>query len=270
MSAHAVDTERVTLVIPCYNEAQRLNRAAFEQALTMMGWLDLCFVNDGSTDRTADVLAALRATYPQRIDVLTLTANRGKAEAVRQGLLHASTSSPLVGFWDADLASPIGECSALRDVLTTGSADWVFGIRLRSLGRLIVRRPLRHYLGRLFATVTSLALGIDSYDTQCGAKLFRATPLLRTVLAEPFRSRWIFDVEMLVRADALLRGAAGSHGAPPSISPVESLVHEHPLSRWEHQDGSKVRPTDFLRAMHDLRRVRADRVHWAGRPLSTD
>lgn len=270
MNGSSPSADRLTLVIPCYNEAKRLDRRAFEDAITTMGWLDLCFVNDGSTDDTAAVLSALQAAHPQRIQLLTLAQNSGKAEAVRQGLQHVAASSPIVGFWDADLATPIAECAALREVLNTGPADWVFGIRLRSLGRLIVRRPLRHYLGRLFATVASLSLGIESYDTQCGAKLFRVTPLLRAVLAEPFRSRWIFDVELLVRADTLLRVASGTDGDPTRVAPVESLVHEHPLSRWEHRAGSKVRPTDFVRALRDLLIVRADRARWRTRRISAE
>lgn len=267
--SHAMrENGRVTLVIPCYNEANRLDCSAFEHALMTMGWLDFCFVNDGSTDTTATVLGTLAASHPRRVRVVSLPVNAGKAEAVRQGLLHAAASGSIVGFWDADLATPITECAALRDVIMSGSADWVFGIRLRSLGRLIVRRPLRHYLGRLFATVASVSLGIESYDTQCGAKLFRVTPLLHEVLAEPFRSRWIFDVEMLVRADTLLRLASSTTEATAGLSPVEALVHEYPLSRWEHRPGSKVRPTDFVRALRELLMVRADRARWRTRRIS--
>lgn len=263
MSDQSLDTTRVTLVVPCFNEAARLDRSAFEEALTTTGWLDFCFVDDGSTDRTRAVLDAMHAAHPRRVQVLGLPRNAGKAEAVRQGLLFAATTSPIVGFWDADLATPLAECGTMRERLAdVQSVHWIFGIRLRSLGRLIVRQPSRHYLGRLFATVTSLTLGIESYDTQCGAKLFRVTPLLETVLSEPFRSRWIFDVEMLVRAERLLIGS----GAETALSPLEALVHEHPLSRWEHRAGSKVRAADFFRALRELFLVRADRLRWT-RPV---
>lgn len=255
MTDRALDTMRVTLVIPCFNEAARLDRAAFEQALVTTGWLDFCFVDDGSTDDTGALLAAMAAAHPRRVHVLTLTRNSGKAEAVRQGLQHAAASSPLVGFWDADLATPLSECAGLRDTfLQIPHADWIFGIRLRSLGRTIERRALRHYLGRVFATATTLTLDVHSYDTQCGAKLFRVTPLLLAVLSEPFRSRWIFDVEMLVRAHALLRTV--------HPDPLAQLVYEQPLARWTHQGGSKVRPTDFVRALRDLFRLRRDRRRW--------
>jgi dolichyl-phosphate beta-glucosyltransferase len=130
----------------------------------------------------------------------------------------------------------------------------VWGIRLRALGRDIRREAMRHYLGRLFATASSVLLGVDSYDTQCGAKLFRAGPLLATALVEPFRSRWIFDVELLTRADMLLR-----HEGHASL---EQVVYEQPLGVWQHRPGSKVKPLDFVRALRELWLVRAVRPHW--------
>jgi glycosyltransferase involved in cell wall biosynthesis len=249
-------TDRLTLVVPCYNEATRLDAAAFTAALATNPWLDLCFVNDGSTDHTAERLADLAAAAPARVQVLTLPENVGKAEAVRRGLQWGTTRSAYCGFWDADLAAPLTELPVLWAVFDREPAvAWVFGIRLRTLGRAIIRRPLRHYLGRVFATVTSLVLAINSYDTQCGAKLFRVTPLLRTALATPFLSRWIFDVELLLRADALLRASGGP--------PLDTMVSEQPLTIWRHQQGSKVRPADFLRAIMELWTVRRARQHWS-------
>ncbi|HEY0928689.1 MAG TPA: hypothetical protein VGE27_02115, partial [Gemmatimonas sp.] len=103
-------------------------------------------------------------------------------------------------------------------------------------------------------------LGIESYDTQCGAKLFRIGPLLCTSLSEPFRSRWIFDVELLTRAQSLLR-FEGEHT-------IERLVHEQPLGVWQHRAGSKVRGGDFLRALQELLIIRDARATWH-RPYTT-
>jgi dolichyl-phosphate beta-glucosyltransferase len=250
-----IASDRFRIVVPCYNEAARLDRDAFAAALDVMPWLDLCFVNDGSTDGTAAVLAELAAKHPTRVEVLSLQRNSGKAEAVRQGLNFVSTHAEYCGFWDADLAASLDELPALRRVLHGETAvQWVFGIRLRSLGRDITRGALRHYLGRVFATLASVALGLGTYDTQCGAKLFRVTPLLQTALSEPFVSRWIFDIELLSRADALLQHAHGQR--------VDEIVFEAPLRAWHHKAGSKVRAVDFLTALRDLRRVRANAPRW--------
>ena len=247
--------DRLMLVIPCYNEAMRLDCGALDAALRGMAWLDLCLVDDGSTDATADVLRSVERTWLGRVSVLTLPNNCGKAEAVRQGLLFASAQRNLCGFWDADFSAPLSEVAALRGTLeAAATVEWVWGIRLRSLGRRVERRASRHYLGRAFATVTSIMLGLPSYDTQCGAKLFRVSPLLLEILSEPFTSRWIFDVEMLARADALL-GHAGD-------TSVEEVVREQPLAVWQHRAGSKVRPMDFFWALRELVRVRRERGRW--------
>ncbi|MBC7843119.1 MAG: glycosyltransferase [Gemmatimonadaceae bacterium] len=245
----------LTLVVPCYNEARRLDSAAFHSALQQFAWLRLCFVNDGSTDASASLLEDLQSKAPTRIDVITLPRNGGKAEAVRAGLLHAAAISDYCGFWDADLSAPLTEIGALYAVFAAEPAvEWVFGIRLRSLGRHITRGALRHYIGRVFATLASGALGIGTYDTQCGAKLFRVTPLLRDVLSEAFLSPWVFDVEMLSRADALLRATSGAQ--------IDAVIFEQPLRRWHHRGGSKVRPIDLIRASVDLFRIRGAQSRW--------
>ena len=249
----------LTLVVPCYNEASRLDGAAFLDALASRPWLYLCFVNDGSTDDTARTLASLQQRSPDRIAVLTMPVNQGKAEAVRQGLLAACAKTPYCGFWDADLSAPLRELETMCEVFARQpTVQWVWAIRLRSLGRSVTRGALRHYVGRVFATVASSVVGVAVYDTQCGAKLFRVAPLLKLVIAEPFTSRWVFDVEMLSRATAIL------HDAPQGVGDV---IYEQPLHDWHHQHGSKVRPIDAIHAFGGLLRIRSERPRWFGRQL---
>jgi dolichyl-phosphate beta-glucosyltransferase len=254
---------RVALVVPCYNEAARLDRDAFRSALTAMPWLTLCFVDDGSTDATRAMLEEMQATDSTRIEVLALAVNGGKADAVRQGMQRVLESrlgerDTCCGFWDADLSAPLSELPALTQIFSREPGVlWVFAIRLRALGRNVTRGALRHYLGRIFATLTSLLLGVGVYDTQCGAKLFRVTPLLREVLSEPFVSRWVFDVELLSRADALLARDGGKR--------VADIVYEQPLREWHHRAGSKLGPMDFLRAAIDFLRIRRAQISWRNR-----
>src|SRR5512142_766052 len=75
---------KTSIVVPCYNEAQRLNCGAFESALGSDANLEFVFVNDGSKDATGDVLGQLRQRAGERAHVLELQQNSGKAEAVRQ------------------------------------------------------------------------------------------------------------------------------------------------------------------------------------------
>jgi hypothetical protein len=117
---------------------------------------------------------------------------------------------------------------------------------VRLLGRHIERSALRHYLGRVFATGASLTLGLPVYDTQCGAKLLRAGELARRLVAEPFLTRWVFDVELLARLSRLVRDEP---------VPIEQRVHEVPLLRWTDVPGSKVRPWDFMRSGLELARI---------------
>ena len=243
---------RSIVVVPCYNEATRLRVDAFTAFLEdpRNASINLLFVDDGSQDATQAVLSSLHACFPARIAILNQPINRGKAEAVRAGMLHAiaEPGCAVTGFWDADLATPLAQIRDLAAVLTLyPHLSMVFGSRVRLLGHDIHRQPLRHYLGRIFATAASTLLRLPIYDTQCGAKLFRATPELSVMLAEPFQSRWIFDVELLARFMVL-------HRANPKA--MQALIYEYPLPSWRDVAGSKVHPLDFFRAFGELLHIR--------------
>jgi glycosyltransferase involved in cell wall biosynthesis len=238
------------VVVPCYNEEARLRPHQFSQFLAKDNRVSFLFVNDGSRDGTLGVLKALRAEHPNRIEIVDKQMNGGKAEAVRGGMLHAIASGEFAytGFWDADLATPLDVIpELLAKLVERPKLDMVFGSRVRLLGHAIHRRALRHYLGRCFATAVSIVLELPIYDTQCGAKLFRITPLLQAILVSPFESRWIFDVEIIARFLAL-------HNQDASL--VFDAIYENPLPRWEDVAGSKVRPSDFFVAFYELLRVR--------------
>jgi len=240
----------LTLVVPCYREAGRLAPDRFLEFLEATEGTRLLFVDDGSPDDTPRVLRELAARRPDRIDVLTLPKNVGKGEAVRRGLLAAmERPTDLVGFWDADLSTPLALVEEFRALFAARpETAWVLGSRWRGLGRDIRRNALRHYLSRVFATVVSAVLRLPVYDTQCGAKIFRTDPLLTTVLADSFTSRWVFDVELLAR---LVREHRRGLGPDPA-----KATYELPLMRWHHDGRSHLRPGDFLVAMRDVWRIR--------------
>jgi dolichyl-phosphate beta-glucosyltransferase len=233
----------VVIVVPCYNEALRLPAADFRRFLSES---ETCFVfvDDGSTDGTFKVLESLREAAPDRVTVLRQQPNQGKAEAVRRGMNYAfEHSAAYAGYWDADLATPLDAIPDFMKILAERpDLDMVFGARVKLLGRKVHRRAVRHYLGRAFATVVSLMLRLPIYDTQCGAKLFRVCPDTSGLFADPFSTRWIFDVEILAR---FIR-----HIGSPELA--ADHIYEFPLQVWEDIAGSKVGPTDFIKALGDI------------------
>jgi hypothetical protein len=128
------------------------------------------------------------------------------------------------------------------------------GARVARLGARIDRSPLRHGLGRVFATIAALALDAQVYDTQCGTKWLRVSPTLVSALAAPFRARWAFDIELLLR----LLGRIDDVAEPLPLSAIVEI----PLDIWTDVRGSKLAPLGMARALAEvvvlLRRARLD------------
>lgn len=245
------DTDLIAIVVPCYNEEKRLDVSAFVALVDEDPDLSLIFVDDGSRDSTPQIHSRLLAQRPARMKALSLPRNQGKGEAVRVGLLCAlQSTATVVGYVDADFATPASEIKRLCAILRgKEECDVLLASRIRLMGRLIDRRPSRHYLGRAFATAASWVLRLPIYDTQCGTKLFRRTLSLARALDEPFLSRWVFDVELLGR---LLAGA-------PGIDPlIPERIHEEPLQCWADRRGSKLGAAQMVLAISDLSRVGVD------------
>lgn len=234
------------IVVPCYNEEFRLPADRFRQFFSESE-VRFVFVDDGSRDKTLERLESLRKGHENRVFVLSSPANQGKAEAVRMGLNFAlDQNAEYIGYWDADLATPLDAIPEFMGVLAAGpDLDMVFGSRVKLLGRQVDRKTSRHYLGRVFATVVSTILRLPIYDTQCGAKIFRVRPGTRGLIAEPFCSRWVFDVELIAR---YIRQA----GSPELAA---QRIYEYPLHAWKDVGSSKVKPLDFIIAFRDIMRI---------------
>jgi glycosyltransferase involved in cell wall biosynthesis len=237
------------IVVPCYNEETRLDVSAFRDFVAL-GLCDLLLVDDGSTDRTRHVLEELAADSDGRIHTLGLDDNGGKAEAVRRGLLEAiARGAKVVGFLDADLSTPFSEMKHLLEEHARSGAAVVLGARVALLGRDIDRKAWRHYLGRVFATFASNILDLTVYDTQCGAKVFTVSDGLQEALADPFLSRWAFDVELIGR---LMTGG-------PDLAPLDvTQFLEVPLREWRDVGGSKLSVPQMSLVLGDLARIARD------------
>ena len=240
--------QKTAIIVPCYNESKRLNAGAFIRYAEKNKWVYFIFVNDGSSDDTFEIINYMCGSNSGQILCLNRKTNVGKAEAVRQGFLKAmDLDFNTIGYWDADLATPLNVIGKLCVLLEEEKILAAFGARVKLLGYRIDRKPLRHYLGRLFATCASYVLGLPIYDTQCGAKIFKNNSDLRKVFSTSFTVKWIFDVEILARFGVVLQNKG--------VGSLENYAIEYPLKEWIHMDGSKVKAVDFFKGATELFKI---------------
>lgn len=239
------------IVVPCYNEAHRWNREYWSTILAIsdVNWI---FVDDGSTDNTLELIKTTSAT--KNSDVLSLEKNCGKAEAVRAGLLMAMDNSAggMVGFMDSDGAFSSGDLirilmASQELCLDQRLFDSIWASRVALAGRNIRRSRMRHYVGRVISTLLSGAAKSQSknermlpYDTQAGLKLFLVSSTLREVLESPFRTRWFFELEIL------LRWSSRNLGQPMM------RIWEVPLNDWFEVPGSKINFREYFRILREI------------------
>lgn len=234
---------KTVIVVPCYNEEKRLLPEDFSLLLKNEK-IQLLFVDDGSGDETHKILLNIQQNNIDQVGILNFSTNRGKSEAVRNGMLLAlDKGANIVGYLDADLSTPVEEMERLVNIFISSKANVLLASRVRLLGHFVFRSEIRHYLGRIFATLASFVLGLNVYDTQCGAKLFRDTPVLRSSLHLPFHSRWAFDVELIGRLIYPLT-------CIPALTPNDFL--EVPLNVWKDIPGSNLKLPAMIRAAFDL------------------
>jgi glycosyltransferase involved in cell wall biosynthesis len=225
------------IVIPCYNEEKRLNTLSILAFIQSSPNLSLLFVDDGSKDQTLEVLEQLHQFAPDRISVLSLAKNAGKAEAVRQGLQYcARCDVDYIGYWDADLATPLAAIEDFTRVLDKyKSTQVVYGARRSLLGHQINRTVGRRIVSSLCVFLARQAIRLPVGDTQCGAKLMRNTPELCKAISKPFSAGWLFDVELFSRLSKQFE------------TPQKSFF-ESPLAEWNEIAGSKISPSDIIKS----------------------
>ncbi|MAY22647.1 MAG: glycosyl transferase family 2 [Flavobacteriaceae bacterium] len=239
-------TKRILVIIPCYNEAKRLPVDRFSEFIKNSETVDFLFVDDGSTDGTAAMLEKLCATS-DRFSFLLLKENQGKAGAIRQGVLQVKNKTlyEYVGYFDADLATPLSEIPYFISEIEKRNPMplFVMGSRVARMGATIDRKAHRHYLGRVFATFVSNVLKLPVYDTQCGAKLIHHS-IVFDLFQEPLLTKWLFDVELIARMEKQL-----------GLEKTGTSLLEIPLNSWQEVGGSKLKFTDFLKAPWELIKI---------------
>lgn len=239
---------KTAIIIPCYNESERFRVKEFAAYINTNSNVYFIFVNDGSTDNTREIISGLYYSFPDRIIFIDLEKNYGKAEAVRCGILKAiEMDFENIGFFDADLSTPLCTINKLCQLLDKPEAAIVMGARVKLLGRKIERKAFRHYLGRVFAACASIVLGVPVYDTQCGAKIFKNNKDLNIIFSRPFITNWIFDVEVLARFKLLKWNESKKW--------IEESAIEYPLEEWIHIPGSHLKLIHYITALSDLIKI---------------
>lgn len=227
---------KICIVIPLYNEASRFDSKALLD-YTQNHDIDFFLVNDGSTDKSKEIIESL-AKDNQKITSLNLSTNKGKAEAIRTAILKIATNNfyDYVGYFDADFATPLNEIQHFIDAINKTQKTFIMGIRLKRIGANIKRYKSRHYFGRIVASIISeIILKLPVYDTQCGAKLVK-TDLAQELFRKPFISKWFFDVELVARMKNI-------HGKEYCLNNILEL----PLNTWIDKGHSKISITDLIK-----------------------
>jgi dolichyl-phosphate beta-glucosyltransferase len=225
------------LVVPCFNEENRLDLNAWKNTIksfTNISWL---FVDDGSLDNTFILISDLALL--DNVNVLRLPINQGKAEAIRSGLSKGLSEfkTDVVGFIDSDRAFYDFDIAQMTNFLQDNpDYNAVFSSRVALLGRQINRSLPRHFFGRLLVTFIAFGFKAAPYDCQSGFKLFRVESTLKMALQTPFSTHWFFDLELLIRLF--------------DVKKFGYCIWELPLRGWDEVPGSKI---DFWQVLRILK-----------------
>ena len=235
----------VGVVIPCYNEEDRLSSDIFQEFAHKNLGYHLCFVNDGSTDNTLAVLEDLRKGNEDTISIFNCEKNGGKAEAVRQGVLHLSKDPQLdyIGYLDADLSTDLKDFDELVQTLENSDFKIVSGSRISRMGADITKESARKIISMTINFIIQKILGMPFKDTHCGAKIMDRE-IATLMFNKKFITRWLFDVEIFMR----MRKHYGKEK-------VQELICEQPLKRWIHADGSKLSMKDSITIVGQLAKI---------------
>jgi dolichyl-phosphate beta-glucosyltransferase len=237
--SYTLKLRSLSVIIPAFNEEQRLPKTlneleAFFENLRLE-FLEILVVDDGSTDRTAEVVRDMGSTNPH-LRLLQNPGNLGKGYAVRQGMLKAAGEWRLMT--DADLSTPIGELSKLYHCAVHDGA--VVSMGSRALDRRLVsihQSVFREFGGRFFNLLMRVVTGLPFLDTQCGFKLYRGDGA-SAVFSRQILDGFSFDVEDVFIANHL------------GLKVIEVPV------LWANVEGTKVGLCSTVRAFLDLFRIR--------------
>lgn len=229
--------QKVAIIIPCYNEEKRLERKNIEQ-LVSNSRMDIVFANDGSKDKTVDVVNAILEKYPERCRLIDFSKNSGKGNTIYKAINHINQEDKydFIGYFDADFSTPADEIIRLAEELDKRKCEFLIGSRILLLNSGIKRKFHRHIIGRIIITLINLKFKLGIYDTQCGSKLFSKT-IIPKAFNQPFYTSWLFDVEIFIR---LKKQNLLGNGK------------EIPINDWKDVAGSKLGWCNALKILKEL------------------
>jgi dolichyl-phosphate beta-glucosyltransferase len=192
-----VSTPLISLIIPAYNEENRLPRA-LEQVFTFLEKQSFPFevvvVENGSTDRTLAIANAFAAGKPNLLVIHEEI--KGKGIAVKRGVLAAHGEYRFI--CDTDLSMPIEEILKFFPP-QLDDFDVAIGSR-EAQGSIRYDEPsYRHWGGRMVNLLIRMLILPGFQDTQCGFKCFRAESTLPLFEQQTIYG-WSFDIELLYLA----------------------------------------------------------------------
>jgi glycosyltransferase involved in cell wall biosynthesis len=227
-----IKKQKYAIIVPCYDEEKRFPYQPFLTFAQNNPEVLLCFVNDGSKDKTLSVLKGIQTDCPQNICVYDCLQNGGKAEAVRQGMIymHKTFEVTMLGFLDADLATAPEEWLQMAKYKEQHPQfGAIVGSRIQRLGAAINRDDSRSLFSSIIKKFIKIILKTPFQDTQCGAKIFQRD-LVPFLFSQPFMTHWLFDVEIFLR----LQKKFGK-------TTLQKGVLEFPLMHWTEVGDSRLK-----------------------------
>lgn len=234
----------ICLIVPVYNEYKRLLVEAYCAFIASDQHVHIIFVDDASVDDSGKLLYQIKQFCPSRVEIVHHSIRSGKAEAIRTGMLKGMRSGDYqyFGFIDADLAVPLTDISLFTERLKEDRGRMAIGIRTDANKGTINRTALREIMGNLFRAYLHNVLHFLIVDSQCGAKVFSAD-IVSVLYENPFKTRWLSDVEIIMRYRHHLR--LKNEG-------IEKYIIQIPVSKFEDKPDSKVNFIELLRTLKEL------------------
>ena len=241
----------ISLVIPFYNESNRVNEFFFKSILNLP--VDfIILVDDGSSDGSSDIISQLLGE-DKRLIWLENSVNLGKSEAVRVGLMKSiQLDCKFILTSDADGALETADLQkALSLALEHSSVDsqgWAqnaiySGARVRLSGWDIQRTTLRQWVGRIIATLVSIISGVEMYDPQSPVRVYVIDrKIFLRSLQRKFKTKWFSEIELILRLQKIL------------ISENNNFlkIYEFPLGYFKDVAGGSLTPSKILLVLKEL------------------